>query len=310
MYYIYTYDPMGNYVQRQSVADYSSGYYALDTAEYDAYGTCTADIRTTTGAAMSHTENIGYGGQWGNYYDYETGLLSLGHRYYDPATGRFINRDPIGYDGGINLYGYCGNNPVNGVDPAGEDALIFWSSNFTDPDPKEREHWRDLANDYASSYDKDLGNIVSGDKAYVVGSDNGLTFADIQKAFQTHTNIDTIIYVGHAGAPAVYYRPHTGLYPKDVDKLDTTNVLPYATIELIGCDTAGTTARGQENIAQAFANHFGTDVYGFIGGLSFGCPVGPKGNPYFTICPAAPRSLPFKTPWYSQRVVVHTNKSE
>ena len=29
-----------------------------------------------------------------------------------PSIGRFITRDPVGYEGGINLYAYCGNNPV------------------------------------------------------------------------------------------------------------------------------------------------------------------------------------------------------
>ncbi len=41
------------------------------------------------------------------------------HRYYDPNAGRFITRDPIGYDGGINLYAYTANNPVNDADPDG-----------------------------------------------------------------------------------------------------------------------------------------------------------------------------------------------
>ena len=42
-------------------------------------------------------------------------------RYYDPNTGRWVNRDPIGYDGGLNTYGYVLSNPVNGVDPLGLD---------------------------------------------------------------------------------------------------------------------------------------------------------------------------------------------
>jgi len=41
------------------------------------------------------------------------------HRYYDAGKGRFINRDPIGVAGGINLYGFVGNNPVTGADPSG-----------------------------------------------------------------------------------------------------------------------------------------------------------------------------------------------
>ena len=45
------------------------------------------------------------------------------NRYYDPGTGRFLTRDPIGYGGGINLYGFVGNNPVTGADPEGTRPL-------------------------------------------------------------------------------------------------------------------------------------------------------------------------------------------
>jgi RHS repeat-associated protein len=70
-----------------------------------------------------HHDPVGFGGQSGYYTDPETGLLLLGHRYYDPGTGKFINRDPIGYQGGANLYAFCGGNPVNEMDPEGTDAV-------------------------------------------------------------------------------------------------------------------------------------------------------------------------------------------
>ena len=50
------------------------------------------------------------------YTDTETGLIYYGLRYYNPATGRFINQDPIGETGGANLYGFVGNDPVNNSD--------------------------------------------------------------------------------------------------------------------------------------------------------------------------------------------------
>ncbi|NSW79679.1 MAG: RHS repeat-associated core domain-containing protein [Chthonomonadetes bacterium] len=49
----------------------------------------------------------------------ETGLLLLAYRYLDPATGRFLTRDPIGVDGGVNLYTYVGNGVVIKADPRG-----------------------------------------------------------------------------------------------------------------------------------------------------------------------------------------------
>jgi len=73
------------------------------------------------GQRMSGTNPTPYGykGQWGYYTDGETGVLLLTHRYLDPATGRFLTRDPIGFEGGINLYAYVGNGVVTTADPQG-----------------------------------------------------------------------------------------------------------------------------------------------------------------------------------------------
>ena len=60
------------------------------------------------------------------YYDTETNLYYLNSRYYDPETGRFINADDISvlsegkdFFNGLNLYAYCGNNPIMNTDESG-----------------------------------------------------------------------------------------------------------------------------------------------------------------------------------------------
>ena len=55
------------------------------------------------------------------YTDAETGLCYYGFRYYQPETGRWLSRDPLGIRGGLNLYGMCFNDPLNYYDYLGRD---------------------------------------------------------------------------------------------------------------------------------------------------------------------------------------------
>lgn len=59
--------------------------------------------------------------------DVDTGLVYMGARYYDPVVGRFISKDPAGFDEGnihsFNRYAYANNNPYRYVDPNGRNAL-------------------------------------------------------------------------------------------------------------------------------------------------------------------------------------------
>ena len=85
--------------------------------QYDAWGnhTIVADIDGI--GTLNPFRYRGY------YYDTETGLYYLNSRYYDPQTGRFINADKYVSAGqnmlGYNMFGYCGNSPVNRIDPNG-----------------------------------------------------------------------------------------------------------------------------------------------------------------------------------------------
>ena len=78
--------------------------------DYDAYG----EGRAVEGYSGSYLNPFRYSGE---YFDEETGFYYLRARYYDPSIGRFLTEDPAG--DGTNWYAYCGNDPVNFVDPTG-----------------------------------------------------------------------------------------------------------------------------------------------------------------------------------------------
>jgi RHS repeat-associated protein len=61
----------------------------------------------------------------GGLYDADTDLVRFGARDYDPVTGRWVNKDPIRFDAGSNLYVYANGDPVNYVDADGEVAIAI-----------------------------------------------------------------------------------------------------------------------------------------------------------------------------------------
>ena len=100
----YTFDPQGNTTQRLD----PSGNI-LSSHFFDAFGN----------SATALADPFGYEAKAGYYTDVETGLVCLTFRYYDPAAGRFLNRDPISYEGGTNVYNYTHNTPTGHNDPFG-----------------------------------------------------------------------------------------------------------------------------------------------------------------------------------------------
>jgi RHS repeat-associated protein len=78
---------------------------------------------------------------YAGYYNHSpSGLYTTLNRFYDPDLGRWINRDPIGEDGGLNLYRYVNNEPIGLVDPAGLASIYTDQTNgvtYFNPNPEQ-----------------------------------------------------------------------------------------------------------------------------------------------------------------------------
>jgi RHS repeat-associated protein len=97
----------------QEVTD-ESGELAW-SARYRAWGEA-KEVISEAARKAGITNPLRFAGQ---YLDRETNLHYNRHRYYDPSSGRFISKDPIGLAGGLNAYAYGGRNPVSLIDPLG-----------------------------------------------------------------------------------------------------------------------------------------------------------------------------------------------
>ncbi|HZQ27271.1 MAG TPA: RHS repeat-associated core domain-containing protein, partial [Acidimicrobiales bacterium] len=85
----------------------------VGTWSYDPYGQVVASSGTAT-------TPLGFAGEW---TDAETGFVYLRARYYDPATGQFLTRDPL-VATTRSAYGYVGGSPLNGTDATGLWCLV------------------------------------------------------------------------------------------------------------------------------------------------------------------------------------------
>ena len=123
----HAYDNIGNVTK---YIDESGNVVAEYT--YDAFGR----IISQTGP-MTEVFRIRFSSK---YYDSETGLYYYGYRFYAPALMRWLNRDPIEESGGLNLYGFCSDNPICNIDSYGLTVIVHMN-----PTPSRQDNIKNKA---------------------------------------------------------------------------------------------------------------------------------------------------------------------
>jgi len=130
----HTYDSSGNVCALFQVTGSIPQPSLVARYEYDPFGNLLTSDRRPLTSDLSLPSPFGFSTR---YYDRETGLVMYPLRPYSPTLGRFLTRDPIEEDGGLNLYAFVGNNPVDRVDPLG--LIELWTfSGVNNWDPREQ----------------------------------------------------------------------------------------------------------------------------------------------------------------------------
>lgn len=123
----FVYNAVGHTV---ALSDYSSA--VTQSTLYEAFGDTVEQSGSSTNNRLRNTKER----------DASLGLDNDGFRYYDPATGRYIARDPIGYGDGLNVYHHVRSDPVNSVDPTGleTDDDLRWGVGLTVTISRDSDH--------------------------------------------------------------------------------------------------------------------------------------------------------------------------
>jgi RHS repeat-associated protein len=151
----------------------------VERYSYDAFGKPT--IRDANGTIRTTSAVRNRFMFTGREYDTETGNYYYRARYYKPAIGRFLQTDPIGISGGLNIYTYCGNNPIMWIDMYGLSNSWNWG-------------WGDIITFYPHFF-YDLGAYIAYGNKEFDGSYTGIGYG--------RNTVETIVTTQVPGGGAI-----------------------------------------------------------------------------------------------------------
>jgi RHS repeat-associated protein len=165
----------------------------VESYSYDAWGNLLSHSRTNELTNFSLRFLF-----QGREFSSATGLYNFRARWYDPQSGRWLSKDPIGLEGGLNLYAFCGDDPVNCTDPDGTDVIVENTTSV------RGWHQRITVSNANGSYSQSFG--LNGPTATQTGSSTGSSADDPT--------------TGGKGGGIVY--PDTGKKTKEKRRFKTT----------------------------------------------------------------------------------------
>jgi RHS repeat-associated protein len=227
----------------RAVLDVATGV-AVQEVGYDEFGNVLADSNPAF-------QPFGFAG---GLYDFETALLRFGARDYDPHTGRWTTKDPIGFEGGdANLYAYVGSDPINYIDPTGFDRYVLIVG-----DPGLGAHnVGDLFQRAANTYADTLR--AGGHDVAIARASNVLQFGNALLSGPTITG--GVHYFGHSSYDRLYIGEGAGagtnLDYSNASLLSGKNLGPLSKVQLNSCYSG---SGGNQSIASELARRLGRPV--------------------------------------------------
>jgi len=155
----------------------------------------------------------------------------MGHRYFDPRTGRFISQDPAG--SGDNWYAYAGNNPVNETDPSGlvlEGSTPQNSPGYIGVNTSQAGEWA-MAFGESAAYNEQVDQNIadhSANEACLASQTKGESHHPVNERLPGESDLHyflrglewalTQTFTGQPDPMAEGYNPFKGKTPAEIDK--------------------------------------------------------------------------------------------